>query len=137
MTDDHDKILCERLATSIDHGICKCAERSRIAAIERELDYARNELRRAIAIRDIFAKALVFSVDETENLQRHPVDKSPDLQVPNNDMVICPKCVHQFRAIPVSVQHELAAERERRKAAEAALRERPGQWYPTPPIVAE
>lgn len=65
------------------------------------------------------------------------LDKSPDLEVPNNDMVICPKCVHQFRAIPVNVQHELADERKRRKAAEAALRERPGQWYPTLPIVVE
>jgi hypothetical protein len=46
-----------------------------------------------------------------------------DLEVPNNDMVICPKCVHQFRAIPVSVQHELADERERRKDAETALGE--------------
>ena len=57
-----------------------------------------------------------------------------DLEVPNNDMVICPKCVHQFRAIPVNVQHELADERKRRKTAEAALRERPGQWYPTLPM---
>jgi hypothetical protein len=27
----------------------------------------------------------------------------------NDDEVICPKCVHQFRAIPVNVQHALAA----------------------------
>lgn len=27
----------------------------------------------------------------------------------NNDEVICPNCVHQFRAIPVNVQKELAA----------------------------
>lgn len=26
----------------------------------------------------------------------------------NNDEVICPKCVHQFRAIPVNVQEEIA-----------------------------
>ena len=31
----------------------------------------------------------------------------------------------------------LADERERRKAAEDALRERPGQWYPTLPIVVK
>lgn len=28
---------------------------------------------------------------------------------PNNDLVICPQCCHQFRAIPVNVQRELAA----------------------------
>lgn len=28
---------------------------------------------------------------------------------PNNDEVICPNCVHQFRAIPVNVQDDLAA----------------------------
>ena len=27
---------------------------------------------------------------------------------PDNDLVICPNCVHQFRAIPVNVQRELA-----------------------------
>jgi len=27
---------------------------------------------------------------------------------PDNSLVICPNCVHQFRAIPVDVQHELA-----------------------------
>ena len=36
-----------------------------------------------------------------------------------------------------ALEAELAAERERRKAAEDALRERPGQWYPTLPIVVE
>lgn len=30
---------------------------------------------------------------------------------PNNDEVICPGCAHQFRAIPVNVQAELAAAR--------------------------
>lgn len=38
---------------------------------------------------------------------------------PNNDEVICPKCVHQFRAIPVNVQEELSrlrAENERMRA---------------------
>lgn len=97
------------------------AER-RIAALEAELARAIDELRQAVSLRDVFAKALVVSVDKTENLQGHPVDKSPDLQVPNDDMVICPNCVHQFRAIPVNVQHELAAERKRREDAEALLR---------------
>jgi len=35
---------------------------------------------------------------------------------PDNDLVICPNCVHQFRAIPVNVQRELAeakADKER------------------------
>jgi septal ring factor EnvC (AmiA/AmiB activator) len=31
----------------------------------------------------------------------------------DNDEVICPNCVHQFRAIPVNVQAELAAAQER------------------------
>lgn len=30
-------------------------------------------------------------------------------RLPNNDEVICPACCHQFRAIPVNVQAELAA----------------------------
>lgn len=30
-------------------------------------------------------------------------------RIPNNDEVICPKCVHQFRAIPVNVQAEISA----------------------------
>jgi len=37
---------------------------------------------------------------------------------PNNDEVICPNCVTQFRAIPVNVQEELIG---LRKAAQAAL----------------
>ena len=46
---------------------------------------------------------------------------------PNNDEVICPKCVHQFRAIPVSVQAELAALRE--ELAEAKQEnERLNKW---------
>jgi len=35
----------------------------------------------------------------------------PD-RTPNDDEVICPGCVHQFRAIPVNVQKELARLRE-------------------------
>jgi hypothetical protein len=31
-----------------------------------------------------------------------------DAREPNDDEVICPNCVHQFRAIPVNVQAELA-----------------------------
>ena len=34
---EHDKLLCERLATTVDHGICKCAERHRIAELEAAL----------------------------------------------------------------------------------------------------
>lgn len=55
-----------------------------------------------------------------------------DLEVPNNDMVICPKCVHQFRAIPVNVQHELADERKRREDAvryDALCRALAGSWF--------
>ena len=53
----------------------------------------------------------------------------------------CPLClrgriVRLCEAI-ASMEAELADERERRKAAEDALRERPGQWYPTLPIVVE
>ena len=36
-------------------------------------------------------------------------DKTDTPMLPNNDLVICPKCVHQFMAIPVSVQRELSA----------------------------
>jgi len=36
----------------------------------------------------------------------------------NYDEVICPNCVHQFRAIPVNVQHELAAANKARRVAE-------------------
>jgi hypothetical protein len=39
-------------------------------------------------------------------------------KVQNNDEVICPNCVHQFRAIPVNVQGDLAALRERLDEAE-------------------
>ena len=55
---EHDKLLCERLATTVDHGICKCAERHRIAeleaelAAERELSEAREGLQ---AGRDLMA----------------------------------------------------------------------------------
>jgi hypothetical protein len=40
---------------------------------------------------------------------------------PNNDMVICPNCTCQFRAIPVNVQKELAE-------ARVALREIEHEW---------
>jgi len=39
----------------------------------------------------------------------------------NNDEVICPACVHQFRAIPVNVQAEIAALRSERDALQAKL----------------
>lgn len=39
----------------------------------------------------------------------------------NNDEVICPACVHQFRAIPVNVQAEIAALRSERDALAAKL----------------
>ena len=31
-----------------------------------------------------------------------------DTRLPNNDEVICPNCVHQFRAIPVNAQTRIA-----------------------------
>jgi len=45
-------------------------------------------------------------------------DKTDTPMLPNNDLVICPKCVHQFRAIPVSVQRELSALQARVETAE-------------------
>lgn len=45
---------------------------------------------------------------------------------------------HECALVRVAaLEAELADERERRKAAEDALRERPGQWYPTLPIVVK
>ena len=41
----------------------------------------------------------------------------------NNDHVICPNCAHQFRAVPVNVQEELAALRETAGKALELLRE--------------
>ena len=41
---EHDKLLCERLATTVDHGICKCAERHRITELEAERDALRAAL---------------------------------------------------------------------------------------------
>lgn len=41
------------------------------------------------------------------------------LRVPDDDMVICPGCVHQFRAIPVNVQAELRELSQRASEAEA------------------
>lgn len=83
-----------------------------------------------------------------------------DKKLPNNDEVICPNCVHQFRAIPVNVQARIAeleaerdewcaearllagklmerdaeciAERERREVAEALLR----RGYTTAELIA-
>jgi len=43
-----------------------------------------------------------------------------EMSASDNDEVICPNCVHQFRAIPVNVQAELAtaiAQRDRLAAA--------------------
>ena len=40
---------------------------------------------------------------------------------PNNDEVICPECCHQFRAIPVNIQHELTTANERISELEAGL----------------
>ena len=39
----------------------------------------------------------------------------------NPDEVICPNCVHQFRAIPENVQRELQAERQRCEGLEERL----------------
>ena len=36
----------------------------------------------------------------------------------DNDEVICPNCTHQFRAIPVNVQAELAAQKEQYRVLE-------------------
>lgn len=36
-----------------------------------------------------------------------PSEKTFEEREPNNDEVICPGCVHQFRAIPVNVQDAL------------------------------
>lgn len=36
--------------------------------------------------------------------------RAPEVgRVPNNDEVICPGCTHQFRAVPVNVQEDIAA----------------------------
>ncbi len=43
----------------------------------------------------------------------------------NNDHVICPGCCHQFRAIPVSVQDELAALRAQLEQAQAEIGQLP------------
>lgn len=42
-------------------------------------------------------------------LAARPVTPAPEAQMPDNDKVICPGCVHQFRAIPVNVQALLLA----------------------------
>jgi hypothetical protein len=34
----------------------------------------------------------------------YPIAQPAKPVEPNNDQVICPNCVHQFRAIPVNVQ---------------------------------
>jgi hypothetical protein len=79
---DHDKILCERLATTVDHGICKCFERHRITKLEQELfsartkhkedagqivalmyerDNYRRRVEQAESVRDVFAAGLIAS----------------------------------------------------------------------------
>jgi hypothetical protein len=62
-------------------------------------------------VRDVFASAVVMQaaqeVDKMPNPQGSPVDKSTKLQGPDPNGVICPNCVHQFRAIPVNVQAQL------------------------------
>ena len=45
-----------------------------------------------------------------------------DTRQPNFDEVICPKCVHQFRGIPVNVQEELSALRGQLAVSNAVLR---------------
>lgn len=55
---EHDKLLCERLATTVDHGICKCAERHRIAELEAELAAERG--RRAEAEPEKVHQATVY-----------------------------------------------------------------------------
>jgi chromosome segregation ATPase len=75
----------------------------------------KDALRQANGVRDVFASAVVAQatqeVDKMANPQGSPVDKMPDSQdrVPDDDMVICPGCVHQFRAVPVNVQARIAA----------------------------
>src|SRR3989304_3745479 len=53
----------------------------------------------------------------------------------NNDEVICPNCVHQFRGIPVNVQEELVAlrsaelnSREKWTAAKAQIQTLDKNW---------
>jgi hypothetical protein len=65
-----------------------------------------------------------LTVDKPAIPQGSPVDKSTKLQgrVPDDDMVICPGCVHQFRAVPVNVQARIAdLERERDALAAQVL----------------
>lgn len=52
---------------------------------------------------------VVYDADTIQDVQTllsaHPCTVAPAQPVePNNDEVICPNCVHQFRAIPVNVQ---------------------------------
>lgn len=89
---EHDKLLCERLATTVDHGICKCAERHRIAELEAALQ----------ACRDLMA---VVHCDGGHYREAHGDRKAADDAI----------------AIVSTLRVELADERERRKAAEALL----------------
>jgi len=49
-------------------------------------------------------------------------DGNPPSQIPDDDMVICPGCVHQFRAVPVNVQARIAALEDERDALRAAYK---------------
>lgn len=46
---------------------------------------------------------------------------APTVGEPDNDLVICPNCVHQFRAIPVNVQNDLTAAQLQIDRLKAAL----------------
>ena len=63
--------------------------------------YADSVVHRTIVMRVRARAAVVEALEaqatEIERLTAEPVE-------PNNDHVICPNCVHQFRAIPVNVQ---------------------------------
>ena len=67
------------------------------------------------------------AVEELMAVVRDMSRMGPD--TPDNDMVICPNCTSQFRAIPVNVQRELAEARELlSKTAEWLRDPRWGTW---------
>ena len=87
---------------------------------EAEVARLKDSLRQANGVRDVFASAVVM-----QTMQE--VDKMPDSRVPDDDMVICPGCVHQFRAVPVNVQARIAA----LEAERGALRHLLAECLPT------
>ena len=84
------------------------------ARAEAEVARLKDALRQANGVRDVFASAVVAQAMQE-------VDKMPDSRVPDDDMVICPGCVHQFRAIPVNVQARIAALEAERDALRQKL----------------